>query len=162
LFGDIEVWMLQRRRDRINEKMRALQELIPHCNKTDKASMLDEAIEYLKSLQLQVQVSQPVCRALHARPGKPYYYWPVATADSDQIKQMMWMGSGIAAPPVMFPGVHQYLPRMPFMAPTPPVNTVPLPPAGYPRGHHMPALGVTEPYAHYLGVNHLQTQVCDA
>jgi len=25
---------------------------------TDKASMLDEAIEYLKSLQLQVQVSQ--------------------------------------------------------------------------------------------------------
>ncbi|PPD80849.1 hypothetical protein GOBAR_DD22223 [Gossypium barbadense] len=46
----------RRRRDRINEKMRALQELIPHCNKTDKASMLDEAIEYLKSLQLQLQV----------------------------------------------------------------------------------------------------------
>ncbi|XP_072146859.1 uncharacterized protein [Setaria viridis] len=131
----------RRRRDRINEKMRALQELIPHCNKTDKASMLDEAIEYLKSLQLQVQ--------------------------------MMWMGSGIAAPPVMFPGVHQYLPRMgvgmgaaampsmprmPFMAPQPvvpnaPVNPVPLSP-GY-RGH-MPAVGITEPYAHYLGVNHLQ------
>ena len=85
---------MQRRRDRINEKMRALQELIPRCNKvyhvydfplylhlplticfsclgyysvdanilhipesqSDKASMLDEAIEYLKSLQLQVQV----------------------------------------------------------------------------------------------------------
>ncbi|KAJ6709070.1 TRANSCRIPTION FACTOR PIF5 [Salix koriyanagi] len=46
----------RRRRDRINEKMRALQELIPHCNKSDKASMLDEAIEYLKSLQLQLQV----------------------------------------------------------------------------------------------------------
>ncbi|WOK91705.1 transcription factor PHYTOCHROME INTERACTING FACTOR-LIKE 13-like [Canna indica] len=46
----------RRRRDRINEKMKALQELIPHCNKTDKASMLDEAIEYLKSLQLQVQM----------------------------------------------------------------------------------------------------------
>ncbi|KAI4988131.1 transcription factor PHYTOCHROME INTERACTING FACTOR-LIKE 13-like [Hordeum vulgare subsp. vulgare] len=46
----------RRRRDRINEKMRALQELVPHCNKTDKASMLDEAIEYLKSLQLQLQV----------------------------------------------------------------------------------------------------------
>ncbi|XP_020095269.1 transcription factor PIF4-like isoform X2 [Ananas comosus] len=45
----------RRRRDRINEKMRALQELIPHCNKSDKASILDEAIEYLKSLQLQVQ-----------------------------------------------------------------------------------------------------------
>ncbi|KAF8683151.1 hypothetical protein HU200_045011 [Digitaria exilis] len=120
-----------RRRDRINEKMRALQELIPHCN---KASMLDEAIEYLKSLQLQVQ--------------------------------MMWMGGGIAAaPPVMFPGVHQYLPRMgvgmgpsmprmPFMPPNATVNPVPLQP-GY-RGHHMPAVGITEPYAHYLGVNHLQ------
>ncbi|KAK9041732.1 hypothetical protein V6N11_016822 [Hibiscus sabdariffa] len=45
----------RRRRDRINEKMRALQELIPNCNKVDKASMLDEAIEYLKTLQLQVQ-----------------------------------------------------------------------------------------------------------
>eukprot|EP01018_Ginkgo_biloba_P029494 Gb_13867 [translate_table: standard] len=46
----------RRRRDRINEKMRALQDLIPHCNKSDKASMLDEAIEYLKALQLQVQI----------------------------------------------------------------------------------------------------------
>ncbi|KAK6157044.1 hypothetical protein DH2020_011292 [Rehmannia glutinosa] len=45
----------RRRRDRINEKMRALQELIPHSNKSDKASMLDEAIEYMKSLQLQLQ-----------------------------------------------------------------------------------------------------------
>ncbi|URD75937.1 hypothetical protein MUK42_08970 [Musa troglodytarum] len=47
----------RRRRNRINEKMRALQELIPNCNKVDKASMLEEAIEYLKTLQLQVQVS---------------------------------------------------------------------------------------------------------
>ncbi|XP_022861898.1 transcription factor PIF3-like isoform X2 [Olea europaea var. sylvestris] len=44
----------RRRRDRINEKMRALQELLPNCNKADKASMLDEAIEYLKTLQLQI------------------------------------------------------------------------------------------------------------
>ncbi|XP_024400599.1 uncharacterized protein [Physcomitrium patens] len=46
----------RRRRDRINEKMRALQELIPNSNKTDKASMLDEAIDYLKILQLQLQM----------------------------------------------------------------------------------------------------------
>ncbi|ONM09935.1 Transcription factor PIF4 [Zea mays] len=68
----------RRRRDRINEKMRALQELIPHCNKTDKASILDETIEYLKSLQMQVQI--------------------------------MWMTSGMA--PMMFPGVHQFIPQM--------------------------------------------------
>nr|QDL88406.1 transcription factor PIF4-like isoform X5 [Cymbidium ensifolium] len=46
----------RKRRDRINEKMKALQDLIPHCTKSDKASMLDEAIEYLKSLQQQVQL----------------------------------------------------------------------------------------------------------
>ncbi|PKI77298.1 hypothetical protein CRG98_002243 [Punica granatum] len=69
----------RRRRDKINKKMRALQELIPHCNKTDKASMLDEAIEYLKSLQLQLQ--------------------------------MMWMGSGMAAP-MMFPGMQPYMSPM--------------------------------------------------
>ncbi|GLU04242.1 hypothetical protein SLE2022_214010 [Rubroshorea leprosula] len=47
----------KRRRSRINEKMKGLQNLIPNSNKIDKASMLDEAIEYLKQLQLQVQVS---------------------------------------------------------------------------------------------------------
>ncbi|KAL6207863.1 hypothetical protein ACLB2K_018816 [Fragaria x ananassa] len=46
----------KRRRSKINEKMKALQNLIPNSNKTDKASMLDEAIEYLKQLQLQVQM----------------------------------------------------------------------------------------------------------
>ncbi|WOK96868.1 transcription factor SPATULA-like [Canna indica] len=46
----------KRRRSRINEKMKALQSLIPNSSKTDKASMLDEAIEYLKQLQLQVQM----------------------------------------------------------------------------------------------------------
>jgi hypothetical protein len=86
-------------------------------DQTDKASMLDEAIEYLKTLQMQVQ--------------------------------MMWMGGGMAAPPVMFPGMHQYLPqmgaRMPFM---PPQRVVP----GAQPGHRMP-----EHYAHFLGaVNHLQ------
>ncbi|XP_058722229.1 transcription factor ALC-like [Vicia villosa] len=46
----------KRRRSKINEKLKALQNLIPNSNKTDKASMLDEAIEYLKQLQLQVQM----------------------------------------------------------------------------------------------------------
>eukprot|EP01018_Ginkgo_biloba_P012101 Gb_01625 [translate_table: standard] len=47
----------RRRRDRINEKMKSLRDLIPDCSKSDKASVLDDAIEYLKMLQLQVQVS---------------------------------------------------------------------------------------------------------
>ncbi|KAL2645353.1 hypothetical protein R1flu_012940 [Riccia fluitans] len=44
------------RRERIAERMKALQELVPNSNKTDKASMLDEIIEYVKFLQLQVKV----------------------------------------------------------------------------------------------------------
>ncbi|XP_023545249.1 transcription factor PIF3-like isoform X1 [Cucurbita pepo subsp. pepo] len=77
----------RRRRDRINEKMRALQELIPNCNKVDKASMLDEAIEYLKTLQLQVQVMLCFLRQ----------------------KNIMSMGAGLFMPPMMSPG------GMPFM-----------------------------------------------
>uniref|UniRef100_A0A6N2MYR5 BHLH domain-containing protein n=1 Tax=Salix viminalis TaxID=40686 RepID=A0A6N2MYR5_SALVM len=53
-------------RDKINKKMRALQDLIPNSNKVDKASMLDEAIDYLKSLQLQVQIMSMATRPLYA------------------------------------------------------------------------------------------------
>ncbi|CAN7122047.1 unnamed protein product [Brassica rapa subsp. narinosa] len=44
------------RRERIAERMKSLQELVPNTNKTDKASMLDEIIEYVRFLQLQVKV----------------------------------------------------------------------------------------------------------
>nr|XP_011464338.1 PREDICTED: transcription factor PIF7 isoform X2 [Fragaria vesca subsp. vesca] len=46
----------RKRRDRINQKMKALQRLVPNANKTDKASMLDEVIRYLELLQAQVQM----------------------------------------------------------------------------------------------------------
>ncbi|XP_008784365.2 uncharacterized protein LOC103703328 isoform X1 [Phoenix dactylifera] len=44
------------RREKIAERMKNLQELVPNSNKTDKASMLDEIIDYVKFLQLQVKV----------------------------------------------------------------------------------------------------------
>lgn len=44
------------RREKISERMKNLQELVPNSNKTDKASMLDEIIEYVRFLQLQVKV----------------------------------------------------------------------------------------------------------
>ncbi|KQJ85970.1 hypothetical protein BRADI_4g02665v3 [Brachypodium distachyon] len=47
---------MQRRRDKINDKMRTLQQLMPTCTKTDKASTLEEVIQYIKSLQYQMQV----------------------------------------------------------------------------------------------------------
>ncbi|KAJ4734221.1 basic helix-loop-helix (bHLH) DNA-binding superfamily protein [Rhynchospora pubera] len=44
------------RRERIAERMRALQELVPNTNKTDRAAMLDEILDYVKFLKLQVKV----------------------------------------------------------------------------------------------------------
>ncbi|GFQ06863.1 transcription factor bhlh74 [Phtheirospermum japonicum] len=44
------------RRERISERMRLLQEPVPGCNKiTGKAMMLDEIINYVQSLQQQVE-----------------------------------------------------------------------------------------------------------
>ncbi|MQM20119.1 hypothetical protein Taro_053134 [Colocasia esculenta] len=44
------------RRERIAERIRALQELVPNTNKTDRAAMLDEIMDYVKFLRLQVKV----------------------------------------------------------------------------------------------------------
>ncbi|XP_043713951.1 transcription factor UNE12 [Telopea speciosissima] len=44
------------RRERIAERMKALQELVPSSNKTDRAAMLDEIVDYVKFLRLQVKV----------------------------------------------------------------------------------------------------------
>ncbi|XP_042383428.1 uncharacterized protein LOC121975694 isoform X2 [Zingiber officinale] len=43
------------RRERIAERLRALQELVPNTNKTDRAAMLDEILDYVKFLRLQVK-----------------------------------------------------------------------------------------------------------
>ncbi|CAH9096763.1 unnamed protein product [Cuscuta europaea] len=46
----------RKRRDKINQRMKTLQKLVPNSSKTDKASMLDEVIEYLKQLQSHIQM----------------------------------------------------------------------------------------------------------
>ncbi|CAH8387006.1 unnamed protein product [Eruca vesicaria subsp. sativa] len=46
----------RKRRHEISKKMRALQDLLPNCYKDDKVSLLDEAIKYMRTLQLQVQM----------------------------------------------------------------------------------------------------------
>lgn len=86
----------RKRRDRINQKIITLQKLVPNSNKTDKASMLDEVIEYLKQLQAQVQM-------MSRMGGMPTMMMPMGMqqfqmsmmAQIAQMAQMAQMGMGM-------------------------------------------------------------------
>lgn len=144
----------RRRRDKINEKMRALQELIPHCNKSDKASMLDEAIQYLKSLQLQVQL-------MWMGGGMA----PMMFPGVQQYMSCMEMGMSHANMPNM-PSTHSpvQLPRVPLasrsmpLAPianqTPVFASPTLNSVNFPT--QLPNAHLPESYARFLGYQHIQ------
>ncbi|XP_043709238.1 transcription factor bHLH63-like isoform X2 [Telopea speciosissima] len=56
------------RRERISERMKYLQDLVPGCNKiTGKAGMLDEIINYVQSLQRQVEFLSMKLAAVNPR-----------------------------------------------------------------------------------------------
>lgn len=56
------------RREKISKKMRSLQDLVPGCNKiTGKAGMLDEIINYVQSLQKQVEFLSMKLAAVNPR-----------------------------------------------------------------------------------------------
>ncbi|XP_057502664.1 transcription factor bHLH84-like [Actinidia eriantha] len=46
----------RKRRERINERLRILQSLVPNGAKVDISTMLEEAVQYVKFLQLQVKL----------------------------------------------------------------------------------------------------------
>ncbi|CAK9140822.1 unnamed protein product [Ilex paraguariensis] len=166
----------RRRRDRINEKMRALQELIPRCNKSDKASMLDEAIEYLKSLQLQVQMMSMGCSMVPMIfPGIQQYMPPMGMG--------MGMGMGMNQPMVPFPSVlpGSTLPTPPGSAHLGPRFSMPafhMPPVPLPDASRIQATNQPDPisiasqnpnqpqipnfadsaYQQYIGLRHMQVQ----
>lgn len=56
------------RRERISERIRILQRLVPGGTKMDTASMLDEAVHYVKFLKKQVQTLQQASGANRSMP----------------------------------------------------------------------------------------------
>ncbi|CAA6653672.1 unnamed protein product [Spirodela intermedia] len=56
------------RREKISERMKILQDLVPGCNKViGKASVLDEIINYIQSLQCQVEFLSMKLEAVNSR-----------------------------------------------------------------------------------------------
>lgn len=91
------------RRERISERMRLLQELVPGCNKiTGKAMMLDEIINYVQSLQQQVEFLSMKLATVN----------PELNMDIDRIlsKDILHLRGNNASPLGITPGLSSSLP----------------------------------------------------
>ncbi|EOA18458.1 hypothetical protein CARUB_v10007002mg, partial [Capsella rubella] len=150
----------RRRREKINEKMKTLQELIPGCSKKDKASTLEFVIEYVKSLQMQVQMMSmgqgtmpPMMNAGNVQPLMP-----------NMAMRMMDMNR---PPFIPFPGTP--FPRPPHMEGIGPSRPALAPPYPYdPSRVHLrtpqPNLVSTQPqfpaymnpYSQFVGLHRMQ------
>ncbi|XP_009794497.1 transcription factor PIF1 [Nicotiana tabacum] len=136
----------RRRRDRINEKMRALQELIPRCNKTDKASMLDEAIEYLKSLQLQVQMMSMGCGMVPMMYPGMQQYMPAMGMGMVGMGMEIGMNRPMVPYPPLLPGAAmQNAAAAAQMGPRFPMAPFHLPPVPVPDPSRMQASSQQDP-----------------
>ncbi|CAM0913065.1 unnamed protein product [Alopecurus aequalis] len=92
-----------RRRCKISDRLRTLQQLVPGCDKSNQASTLEHTIQYMKSLQQQVQSMSTV-----TYPAVPYgamipyaHYHAVmmpAAAASSSLPAMMPAPATSAAP----------------------------------------------------------------
>ncbi|KAE8774051.1 hypothetical protein D1007_53619 [Hordeum vulgare] len=64
------------RRERIGERLRVLQELVPNGSKVDMVTMLDKAITYVKFMQLQLTVLETDA------------FWPAQGGEAPEISQV--------------------------------------------------------------------------
>ncbi|XP_023000618.1 transcription factor UNE10-like [Cucurbita maxima] len=84
----------RKRRDKINQRLKTLQNLVPNSNKTNKASILDEVIEYLKQLQAQVQMMSKMSMPMMV-PMALHQQLPLASLMSPMGMAGMGMGLGM-------------------------------------------------------------------
>ncbi|TKW29439.1 hypothetical protein SEVIR_3G394133v4 [Setaria viridis] len=94
----------KRRRCKINEKFKTLQQLVPGCDKSNQVSTLDQTIQYIKSLQQQIQAMSSGCGV------KPTAVYPVVAAPpAAAASGLMTPAAAAAAPGVLVRGHAQVL-----------------------------------------------------
>lgn len=77
--------------------MKALQRLVPNASKNDKASILDEVIEYLKQLQAQIQMM--------SMRNMPQQMMMQMMQQQVQMSMLAGMGLGLGSGPSSGPGL---------------------------------------------------------
>ncbi|CAL5092604.1 unnamed protein product [Urochloa decumbens] len=93
----------KRRRCKINKKFKTLQQLVPGCVKSNQASTLDQTIQYIKTLQQQIQA---MSSGRGMKPAAVYPvvappYLPPAAAAAPGV--LVRPGVVLAPPPAMIP-----------------------------------------------------------
>ncbi|KAE8695852.1 hypothetical protein F3Y22_tig00110683pilonHSYRG00360 [Hibiscus syriacus] len=76
-------FMDMKRRERINERLRILQNRVPYGTKVDIITMLEEAVHYVKFLQLQIKGRERVSNSLNSLIGEDksiHRRWCLTTA----------------------------------------------------------------------------------
>ncbi|KAI3970849.1 hypothetical protein MKX01_024496 [Papaver californicum] len=148
----------RRRRDRINQKIRALQKLVPNSSKTDKASMLEEVVEYLKRLQAQIHDMMSINNRTTSMAMQPQMMMPMALQRQQQQHQLqmsllaanMGMGLGMGVNPAVScaaPSNAQIPPQPPFlMHPMMQAHLL----SASSDYHHVPNAMPVEPYYSFL------------
>ncbi|KAK8476782.1 hypothetical protein V6N13_125377 [Hibiscus sabdariffa] len=108
------------RREKISERMKILQSLVPGCDKVSgKTLMLDEIINYVQSLQNQVEFLSMKLASIN-----PSFYDSGVDLDALMVKPESWMNSVALAspPPPPPPPLQQSNPIQPTFAVAPPEN----------------------------------------
>ncbi|XP_048637706.1 putative transcription factor bHLH056 isoform X1 [Brassica napus] len=139
----------RRRREKINEKLKALQELIPRCNKTDKASMLEDAIEYVKSLQLQIQMM-----SMGGGGMMPMMYNPNMQCFMPPSAMGMNRPSFIPFPGTAFPRPPAHMAALGPPYPAPPLY--PFPNVHQPDPNQPQFPSYLNPYSQFVGLQQMQ------